>query len=91
MNIEFTGVKTQNDNFEISFQAIVDEVSVACVVAHDALSDIDPDYANSGSDKQYENSQAKLESIAREKILDNQITENRIRITKADVAKYKST
>jgi hypothetical protein len=91
MSTTFTGQTNINSNLEFSFQAKVDGVSVACVVAGEALGDIDPEYANSVANKQFDNSQSMLEDIARNKIENNEITNNQVSITAIDVAKYKST
>lgn len=85
MNIEFTGAYAINENFEINFQAKVDGVNVLCVVDTDVLQDINPSGRMDSAEQQYQDNQSQLETIARRKIINGEISNGKVFINKDDV------
>lgn len=85
MDINFTGIYAQNENFGINFQAIVDEKNIACIVSTAALQDINPSRRLDGAEQQYLNNQNQLEAIARKKIQNGDVSNGKVFIDQSDV------
>lgn len=86
MNIEFTGKYTRNNNFGISFQAIVEGEEVTCVVAQEILQDLNSDHRLDSVEQQYLDNKNQLELTARNKILSGKVDENKIFIYGSDIS-----
>ncbi|MCX9560811.1 DUF1488 family protein [Vibrio cholerae] len=85
MNIEFTGRFEKNENFGINFYAKVNADTVTCVISTEALQDINPSRRGDDVISQFLSNKKRFESIARNKILKNEIIDGEVRINQTNV------
>jgi hypothetical protein len=85
MTIDFTGAYAPNENFGINFQAKVNEENVPCVISTEALDYIDPSTRFGDASEKFLNNRSRFESIARNKILNGEMTNGKVFICQSDV------
>lgn len=85
MNIQFPGPAIPMQDGGVSFRAFVDGVTVACWFTWEALQDVDPGLTQETPLNQFLASQDRLLDIAKEKILQGQVTNGVVHISKDDV------
>lgn len=85
MIIQFPGPAVPAPDGGISYRALVDGESVACMFSMEALQDVNPELSNLDSHSQFEASKPYLLQIAERKILSNGVENGVVRIFSADV------
>ena len=69
MDIQFTGEIVETEDGGLSVRAVVDGRTIACRFTTEVLQDVDSSHRTDDSTSQFHANQARLEQIARNKIL----------------------
>ena len=86
MGVQFTGdYATNTETFGINFQATFNGKAIVCVISTEALDDIDPSNRTDSTENKFINNRQKFQNIAEQKILNDEVENNKVLITSDNV------
>lgn len=85
MNITFTGQYVENQNGGISFEALVNNQIITCIISQEALQDINPGMRFGTPEQQFLAETSAFQNIARQKLLSGQVKKKAIYISSPDL------